>query len=108
MTNSDDSDDDIYGGRSSKAVARRLALTREVLGMRQFEFAEKANIKRSMYNHIESGNSMPSVKIAHALCDTYSLTFDWIYCGDPSSIKYELANAIAHIHNTRRKLMSSD
>jgi len=108
MTNTDDDEDNIYGGRSAKAVAKRLALTREVLGLRQFEFAEKANIKRSMYNHIESGNSMPSVKAAHALCDTYRLTFDWIYCGDPSSMKYELANAIAQIYNARSKLASSD
>ena len=102
---SDMDGDDIYGGRSQKAVGARLALTRDVLGLKQGEFGERADIKPSMYNQIESGRSYPSVEAALRLCDTYRLTLDWIFRGEPSALEYGLADAIHKAHEARLRVV---
>ena len=87
-------DDEIYGGRSKVAVGRRLALTREVFGLRQGAFGKRAGIRTNTYNMIEAGQNYPSISNAHALCDAYNLDFNWIFLGDPSSLRYQLADTL--------------
>lgn len=76
----------------------RMARTRAAFDLNQIDFARKAKIKQSTYNQYETGAKRPSVDNAMALCDTYDLTLDWIYRGDPSSLPYKLANTLRELH----------
>jgi Predicted transcriptional regulators len=84
------------------AIGRRLAMTREVFGMQQNDFADGAKIADNTYNQYENGKKRPSLENAMKLCDHYGLTLDWIYLGDPSGLRYETANAIKALRQARR------
>jgi transcriptional regulator with XRE-family HTH domain len=88
-------------GREKQAVAARLMLTRQVVGLSQGEFADRAGLAANTYNQYESAKNMPSLDSAHRLCDAYSLTLDWIYRGDPSGLRYEMADAIKALRQVR-------
>ena len=81
----------------------RLQLTREALNLGQGEFAKGAKIPGNTYSQYESGKRLPQLPFAIRLCDRYQLTLDWIYRGDPSGLKYNLAEQINRLrqkHNT--------
>ena len=86
---------------SMEAIGRRLELTRNVLGMQQIDFCARANIAQNTYNQYEHGKKRPSVDNAIALAEAYSLTLDWIYRGDPSGLRYDLASAIKAVRGAR-------
>lgn len=77
--------------RSVEAIAKRLRATREALGINQAEFAERANIPNNTYNQYEQAKGRPSLDFAFKLRDTYGLTLDWIYDGDPSGLPHRIA-----------------
>jgi transcriptional regulator with XRE-family HTH domain len=78
--------------RSLEAIAERLRMTREALGVRkQKEFAERAQISPNTYNQWEKGRVYPDLQYAIRLCDEYGITLDWIYLGDPSGLPYHIA-----------------
>lgn len=79
---------------SNGAIALRLVVTREALGLRQGEFAAKAEIAANTYNQYEQGKNRISLDKAIALCDEFGMTLDWIYRGEPSGLKVALWNAI--------------
>lgn len=81
-------------GRSKAAIGQRLELTRRAIGMAQGEFAERAGISRNTYNQYEQGVNRPQLEAAFKLSDTYRLTLDWIYFGDPSGLRFDLAETI--------------
>ncbi|MBA2126697.1 hypothetical protein DLM45_10785 [Hyphomicrobium methylovorum] len=83
-----------WDGTGLDAIGRRLALTRQVLGLQQNEFCERAKIAANTYNQYEKGKKRPSVENAIRLCEAYHLTLDWIFRGDPSGLRYETADAI--------------
>lgn len=85
---------------SKKAIGRRLELTRESLGMAAGDFAAKAGVSKSAYSNYASGERAPTLKQALKLCAAYELTLDWLYRGDPSGLKYNLAEQIISL---RRK-----
>lgn len=89
-------------GREKTAVGERLRLTREALGLAQNEFAGRADLHPNTYNQYERGKNMPNLEAAHALCDTHGLTLDWIYRGDPSGLRYQLADAIKGLRAARQ------
>jgi transcriptional regulator with XRE-family HTH domain len=80
--------------RTPAAIGKRLVATRLAIGLNQSEFAKKAGISVSTYNNYEKGVSQPRLDYAFALCDTYDLTLDWIYEGDPSRLPYSLAKQL--------------
>ena len=86
---------------SREAIGSRLAVTRSVVGLNQVEFAKKAKIAPNTYNQYEQGKKRPSLGNAIKLCDAFDLTLDWIYVGDPSGLRYEMADAIKAIRNAR-------
>jgi transcriptional regulator with XRE-family HTH domain len=100
--------DNVYGGSSKVAVAQRLTLTREFLGLKQKEVGSRAGITASAYNHIEAATSYPSVETAIRLAKAFRLTLDWIYMGDPSGLPYELADGIYKSYSSRTKLKGLD
>ena len=77
--------------RSIESIAKRLRATREALGMKQAEFAERADIPNNTYNQYEQAKGRPSLDFAFKLRDTYGLTLDWIYDGDPSGLPHRIA-----------------
>jgi transcriptional regulator with XRE-family HTH domain len=81
-------------GFEAADVAARLILTRNCLRHKQGSFARGADIKESTYNQYEKGERFLPVAAAHKLCDAYDLTFDWLYRGDLSGLRYELAECI--------------
>jgi transcriptional regulator with XRE-family HTH domain len=81
-------------GRTKSAIGNRLELTRRALGLAQGDFASRAGIARNAYNQYETGTNRPQLDAAFKLCDTYRLTLDWIYFGDASGLRFDLAEAI--------------
>jgi transcriptional regulator with XRE-family HTH domain len=88
-------------GRTKEAVGARLILTRQAIGLGQRDFAARASIAANTYNQYEAGRNFPALDQAHALCDAYELTLDWIYRGDPSGLRYQLADAIKALRHAR-------
>lgn len=87
--------------QSKKRIGKRLLLTRQALGLAQGVFASRAGISHSSYSQYESGLKRPSYESAVALCEAYDLTLDWIIRGDPSGLRYELADAIKALRAAR-------
>lgn len=79
---------------SKVSIGVLLRATREALGLTQTRFAEDANVGLTAYNQYESGKKQPSLATALWLCDTHDLTLDWIYRGDPSGLRYGLAEKL--------------
>ncbi len=77
-------------------------MTRQVFGLSQTDFGKGAGIKKSTYNQYEKGKERPALDEAMKLCERYGLTLDWIYRGDPSGLKYELADAIKGLRQARK------
>jgi transcriptional regulator with XRE-family HTH domain len=90
-----------FEGTSMAAVGLRLELTRHVLGMAQKTFCARAKIAANTYNQIENGKKGIGLEKAIALCDAYDLTLDWIYRGDPSGLRYDIADAIKALKQAR-------
>lgn len=84
-----------------KAIGERLVLTRMALEMAPGAFATSAGIAKSTYSQYETGERTPSLPYALKLCERYELTLDWIYRGDPSGLKYALAEQIIKLRRER-------
>lgn len=82
-------------------IGERLRVTREAEGLLQNEFADRAGLAYNTYNQYEQGWTRPKIENAIRLCETYKLTLDWIYRGDPSGLRYKLAEAIKSIRQLR-------
>lgn len=88
-------------GRDASGIGARLLITRQALGLGQKEFADRAGLAANTYNQYDSGKNVPALDRAHAICDAYQLTLDWIYRGDASGLRYQLADAIKAIRSAR-------
>jgi transcriptional regulator with XRE-family HTH domain len=73
------------------SVAERLALTREILGLTQKEFAVSAGMILSRYNLREAGKIPLPLSGGIQLCDAYGLTLDWLYRGNLQGLPIWLA-----------------
>lgn len=85
-----------------EAIGRRLSLTRQVTGLTQKDFSGRAKIARNTYNQYEKGKRVPRLDHAIALAETFELTLDWVYLGDPSGLRYQMADAIKALAQARR------
>jgi transcriptional regulator with XRE-family HTH domain len=90
MTNHDDS------SRELEKIAERLENTRGALGLSQSELCAKTGIQRNTYNQWERGKQRPGLSQAMILCETFGITLDWIYRGDPGGIPARLNDKIHH------------
>lgn len=81
-------------GLSKEAIGKRLALTREILGLTQAEFADLCNISRNTYNQYERGVNRPPIDAGLVIRDKAGISLDWIYAGDPSTLRWDIANKI--------------
>ena len=83
------------------AVAARLRVLRQVIGLPQNEFCERAGIPANLWNNYERGRSRISVDSAIRLMVVYHVTLDYIYVDDASNLPYKLAAAIAAVRSAR-------
>ena len=84
--------DRILDGTDARAIGERLRLTRDVLGFTQAEFADRCALARNTYNQYEHGRNIPQLQQAIRLCESFDLTLDWIYRGDPGDLPYKLVD----------------
>lgn len=77
-----------------ESIGPRLIQARVALGLTQSQMADAAGIGRNTYNQWETGTERPSLGLALKLCDTFGLTLDWIYRGDPSGLPFRIASGL--------------
>lgn len=82
---------------SKEAIGRRLELTRKALGLTASRFATEAAIPKNTYSQYETGDRTPNLAFAIRLCERFDLTLDWVYRGDPSGLRYNLAEQIIQL-----------
>lgn len=86
-----------------RASGNRLRLVRDVLGMDQGEFAKRAGLTSNQYNMIELGDRLPSIEAAIELCDTYRISLDWIFRGEPGDMSVKLYDGIRALMDARER-----
>lgn len=80
--------------RTKDAIGQRLLETRRALGLSQREMSRAAGVAPNTYNQYETGVARPTIDNASRLCDAHRLSLDWIYHGDPASLRVQLLEAI--------------
>jgi transcriptional regulator with XRE-family HTH domain len=80
--------------REVDAVAERIRLTREALGLKQAAFARLVGIEPQALNNYESGLRRISVDQAIKICAATGVSLDWIYRGLSSGLPINLATAL--------------
>ena len=68
-----------------KTIGRRLAERRRVLGLRQAELAERADLSDKYISNIERAYSIPSIEVILRLCDALETTPNHILLGTEQS-----------------------
>ncbi len=86
---------------SLREIGQRPTLTRQVIGLAQNEFCQRARIAPTTYNQFDKGRQRPAVENAIALCETYGITLDWIYRGDLSGLRFDMATATKTLARVR-------
>ena len=74
-------------------IAARLLWHRELLGLRQEDYAASFGIKRSAYSLWEAGSHRLSLDGALALRKRYGLSLDFMYEGIDDALPMTLRNA---------------
>jgi transcriptional regulator with XRE-family HTH domain len=74
-------------------IAERLLWHREMLGLRQEDYATKLGMKRSRFSLWENGTHRLSLDGALALRRTFGLSLDFMYEGIDDALPMTLRNA---------------
>lgn len=74
--------------------AARILWHRNLLGLTQTEYGEKAGIKRAAINNYESGDFQVGLSAARKLRAKYGLSLDFIYEGIEDALPMNLRNAL--------------
>jgi transcriptional regulator with XRE-family HTH domain len=83
--------------QSAKTIGARLAETREILGekgLKPADICKAIGIGANAWSQFETGKRRITLRVAHRLCETYGLTLDWIYRGDPSGLPLRVATKL--------------
>jgi transcriptional regulator with XRE-family HTH domain len=80
--------------RSIPAIAERLILLRESMGMGPTEFAIRTGIGRTSYAGYESGSRRPSLNDAIKLKMSLGVPTDWVYFGEEIGMPDRLISQI--------------
>lgn len=92
--------------RTTNAVAHRLRLTREALGIEQGQFADRLGFERNRYNQYDTGARALTLIPAIKICDEFGVTLDWLFRGDISGLPFGLATRISELAKTKEALLS--
>lgn len=63
-------------------MKERLKELRKALGLKQYEFAEKLNIKRTTYTNYETGLNNPTDAVIGLICRTFNVNEKWLRKGE--------------------------
>lgn len=83
--------------RWRKMVGNRLEVTRIALGRKQADLARILLISPQRWNNYERGAKPLDIEIAIRICDKFGVTLDWLYRGDLSTLRFELAQRIGQL-----------
>lgn len=87
--------------RTVPAIAARLVMTREALGLNQAEVSRRSGIKPNAYNQYERAVGRPDIDQGNKLCDGLNITLDWIYRGDQGGLPAQILDKLrAHPANS--------
>lgn len=75
-------------------VGRRLAASREALGLTQTELAKALNCKQNTWSVYESGLRMPDPELMALYADRFGISCDWIYRGYRGSLPADISARI--------------
>lgn len=79
------------------AVAERLKLLRQSLGLDQAEIARRAGISASAWNNAETGDNRIGISNAIKIRTAFGIGLDYIFCGDMRVLPAELQREIARL-----------
>ena len=77
-----------------RMVGRRLAATREALGITQAELRRQLRVDPPRWNPYELGKRRITIEVALGLRLAFGVTLDWIYVGDSSGLPARLHKRI--------------
>ncbi len=77
-----------------EAIAERLRLTRNALGLNQTELCLQADLATNRWNQWERGRVRIQLDGALHLCAVFGLSLDWIYRGDMGSLRHDFVEKI--------------
>jgi transcriptional regulator with XRE-family HTH domain len=81
------------------AIAERLRLTRQALGLKQAAIARLTGISTQAWNNYETAKYRISVDQALMVCRTIGVSLDWIYRGDMNGLPLRIATRIQQLIN---------
>jgi transcriptional regulator with XRE-family HTH domain len=81
------------------AIAERLRLTRQALGLKQAAIARLTGISTQAWNNYETAKYRISVDQALMVCRTIGVSLDWIYRGDMNGLPLRIATQIQQLIN---------
>jgi transcriptional regulator with XRE-family HTH domain len=88
---------------SAAAVAERLELTREALGLTQAGFSRRTGIGVKAYNNYKMGRRRPSPEQAEAIYRGTGIDPNWLWRGDPSTLRADLLAGIQKLIAKKKK-----
>lgn len=78
-----------------KAIAGRLRALRQSVAASQVELCARAGIGPTTWANYEAAKNRPELDQARRLVDAFGVTLDWIYLGNESGLRHDLAVRIA-------------
>lgn len=84
---------------TAEAIGKRLKLTRLALGLSQVKFSELCGIAPNTYNQYETAKNKPDIEFGVMIALGVGVTLDWIYLGDHSGLRYDIADKIRKLRS---------
>jgi transcriptional regulator with XRE-family HTH domain len=85
---------------TAKAIAERLKLLRESLGLSQTDMASLVGTSCQAWNNFERGRRRISVDQATKVCEKAGASLDWIYYGKLRSVATKIQTTERELHRT--------
>jgi transcriptional regulator with XRE-family HTH domain len=79
------------------AIAERLRLTRQALGLKQAAISRLTGISTQAWNNYETAKYRISVDQALMVCRATGVSLDWIYRGDMHGLPLRIATEIQQL-----------
>ncbi|MBB4042037.1 DNA-binding XRE family transcriptional regulator [Microvirga flocculans] len=86
---------------SKEAIAERLTLTREAMGMKQADFCRLVGITPQAWNNYEEAVNRISIDAALKVVQATGISLDWIYRGYEALLPQHIAQEIRRIRDLR-------
>lgn len=82
------------GGKSPRAIGRRITVLRNAMKLNMTAFAETIGTTQSAVSQYESGKRRIDLDVALRIRLKTGVTLDWIYEGDRSGLPLRLATTL--------------